>query len=270
MKSEKKLDDKFSPDLGDWRLMIVGWITAIDNVPLDEPKCYRGSTWFQDKTGNEVSFPTPSAAALHLNAAWKASKRAQAIKDGLMVNLFNANGMPTLQASEERIPALFDYFEEMMAVAFNSFGAIEAFCNQTVVEKGGDEIKVLVKKKERVSKTPEEIEREHSTDEKLGRIVPDLLGMRTPRGMATWDTYLEIKRIRDAVTHFKRRDQMRHADQSNEPTALLALYQIDCFKLPENTMKVLRHFHPAGAEQRWMMNPAWKRDFPGTQTARSD
>jgi len=67
-------------------------------------------------------------------------------------------------------------------VAFNSFGAIEAFCNQTVVEKGGNAVWVLVKKTMKVSKTPEDVEREHSTDEKVGRIVPVLLSIRTPRG----------------------------------------------------------------------------------------
>ena len=63
-----------------------------------------------------------------------------------MLHLFNANGRPTVQASEERIPASSDHFAEMIAVAFNSFGAIEAFCNQTVVEKGGNAVWVLVKK----------------------------------------------------------------------------------------------------------------------------
>jgi len=100
----------------------------------------------------------------------------------LMLHLFNANGRPTVQASEERIPASSDYFEEMIAVAFNSFGAIEAFCNQTVVEKGGNAVWVLVKKTMKVSKTPEDVKREHSTDEKVGRIVPVLLSIRTPRG----------------------------------------------------------------------------------------
>jgi hypothetical protein len=46
------------------------------------------------------------------------------------------------------------------------------------------------------------------------------------------------------------------------PTARLALYRINCFKLPEDAMKVIRHFQPEGTVQRWMMNPAWKRDAP--------
>jgi hypothetical protein len=251
--------DKYSPDLGDWRLMTAGWVTAFNHVPLDEPKSFRASTWFRDKTGNEVSFPTPSAVALHLNAAWKASKRAQAIKTGLMNHLLNENGKLTLQASEDRVATLFDYFEEMIAVAFGSYGAIEAFCNQTIVERGGAAVTVVTKKKTKVSKTPEEVEREQSTDEKLGRIVPALLGIRTPRGLGVWDIYLGMKHIRDAVTHFKRRDQARHADQANEPTALLELYRIDCFKLPEDAMRILRYFQSNDDVQRWMMNPAWSR-----------
>ena len=66
---EKRTPDKFSCDLGDWRLMATEWITAIHNLVLDDPKSYRGNTWLRDKAGGEVSFPTPSAAALHLNAA---------------------------------------------------------------------------------------------------------------------------------------------------------------------------------------------------------
>jgi hypothetical protein len=212
----KSPPDNYSADLGDWRLMTTGWVTAMNQVELEQPKAFRGSTWFRDETGAEVSFPTPSAAALHLNAAWKAAKRAQALKDGLMVHLFNSNGRPMVHASEDRIPDLFDYFEEMIAVAINGFGAIEAFCNQTIVEKGGDSITVRTRKKAKLSKAPEEIEREESTDEKVGRIVPTPLNVRSPRGIATWDIYLRVKQLRDAVTHFKRRDQMRHANQSHE------------------------------------------------------
>ena len=97
-----------------------------------------------------------------------------------------------------------------------------------------------------------------STDEKVKRVLPSLLGISTPAGKATWDVYLGIKRIRDAVTHFKRKDQMRHVANAHEPTALLDLYGLDCFKLPEDAMEVLRYFQPV-APPRWMVNPTWER-----------
>ena len=110
-------------------------------------------------------------------------------------------------------------------------------------------------------RTPEEVEREVSTDEKVRRILPDLLALPTPAGKGTWDCYLAIKHVRDAVTHFKRRDQMPQAERSHEPTALLDLYTLDCFKLPEDAAKVLTYFQ--SPVPRWMMNPGWKRDAPG-------
>ena len=66
---------------------------------------------------------------------------------------------------------------------------------------------------------PEAAEREASTVEKVKRLVPDLLGIATPSGKKTWETYLRLKRVRDAVTHFKRHDQMRWRGPSTTAAA---------------------------------------------------
>ncbi|MBS0343292.1 MAG: hypothetical protein JSS56_22540 [Proteobacteria bacterium] len=252
--------DKYSPELGDWRLMKTGWVTAIGDEQLETPKVFRGSTVFLPHGGNEFSFPSPSATALHLNAAWKAARRARAIKNRLSVHVFAAkNGQFTVQAPEGEIAALFDYFEEMIFIAFGSFGAVEAYCNQLIVESGVTQIRSKRKNGDIVMVPPEQAERDASTDEKLKRIVPDLLGIPTPSGKKVWEAYLRIKRKRDAVTHFKRHDQMRHADRAHEPTVLFDLYALDCFSLPEDAMEVLRYLQP-GELQRWMKNPEWMRE----------
>lgn len=249
--------DKYAPELGDWRLMHAGWVTATNGVKLDVPKAFRGSTWYAPVKGNQFSFATPSASALHLNAAWKAAERARRIKDGLAIHVYITRpGDYNLQTSEQHTAALFDYFEEMIAVAFGSFGAIEAYCNQLIIELATQPM-TLVRKRGTVLRSAEQVEREAPTDEKLKRIVPDLLGIPTPCGKAIWESYLRIKRVRDAVTHFKRNDQMRHADKAHEPTVLLDLYKSDCFELPEDAMKVLDYIQPV--RPRWMLNPAWKR-----------
>lgn len=253
-----------APELGDWRLMKTGWVTGAGGQQWDQPRALRGSTWHVSINGNQFSFATPSAASLHLNAAWKSARRAQAIKESLAIHVFmNEAGHYSMQAAEASTTALFDYFEEMIGVAFSSFGAIEAYCNQLVVELAKESIALKRKKGAVVSLTPEEAERQASTDEKVKRLVPDLVGVPTPCGKAIWDTYLRIKHVRDAVTHFKRHDQMRHADRAHEPTVLLDLYALDCFALPEDALAVLAYFQPA-AKERWMMNPGWTRPPVGS------
>ena len=249
----------YAPELGDWRLMKTGWVTGADGQQWDQPRALRGSTWHAPIGGSEFSFATPSAASLHLNAAWKSARRAQTIKENLAIHVFvNEAGHYSMQAAEESTASLFDYFEEMIGVAFGSFGAIEAYCNQLIIELAKAPVSMKRKKGAVVSLTPEEAERQISTDEKVKRLVPDLVGVPTPCGKAIWDTYLRIKHVRDAVTHFKRHDQMQHADKAHEPTVLLDLYGLDCFALPEDALAVLGYFQPV-AKERWMMNPEWKR-----------
>lgn len=256
----------YAPELGDWRLMKTGWVTSgINGEQWDPPRAMRGSTWHVPINGNEISFATPSAAALHLNAAWKSAKRAQSIKEQLAIHVFMTDaGRYSLQAAEESMAALFDYFEEMIGVAFSSFGAIEAYCNQLVIERAQGPFALKRKKGAVDSLTPEEMERQASTDEKVKRLVPDLVGVPSPCGKPIWDTYLRIKRIRDAVTHFKRHDQMRHVDRAHEPTVLVDLYALDCFRLPEDAFAVLAYFQPT-AKERWMMNPGWTRPPVGNK-----
>jgi len=258
--------DRYSSDLGDWRLLKVGWATAIDGQQLEQPAAFRGSTLFVPIGGTEFSFPTPSAAALHLNAAWKAARRARTIKQTLAINVLSDDQERyAIQTPEEETAALFDYFEEMVLVAFGSFGAVEAYCNQLIVELATGPIALYRKGGTKVMVSPEEAERTASTEDKLKRIVPDLLGIATPSGKKTWEAYLRIKRIRDAVTHFKRHDQMRQAGRTHEPTVLFDLYALDYFSLPEDAMEVLKYLQPV-ALQRWMMNPTWKRPFEALRT----
>ena len=88
------------------------------------------------KEGGGFSFPAPSAAALHLNAAWRAARRANALRQTFSINVFvDDKGKYVLQAAEDTTAPLFDYFEDMITTAFGSFGAIEAYCNQLIMER---------------------------------------------------------------------------------------------------------------------------------------
>ena len=207
----------------------------------------------------QTSFVTPSATALHLNAAWRTAKSAAELKAHLKwVSGSIAPGVIGAQIGIEDTPTLFDYLEQAMSAAMSSYAAIEAFCNNVVVDRSNGPI-TLKRRKGVETMSPEEVERLVSTDEKLKRVVPDLLAYPTPAGKAVWQKYVKLKNLRDSVTHFKRKDQARHAARSNEPTALQDLITADPLSFPETAMAVIGYFFAAGTIPRWMVNPAWTR-----------
>lgn len=254
-----QLTDPMSPDLGDWRISKVGWVTAVDSKVLPEPQSYRQVS--THRTDGEVwTFDTPSAAALHLNSAWKAAARATVLR--ATVGWTSARTAEGAQHAIDRAETsrLFDLFEEMIGTVMSSYAAVEAFCNSIIVDKSEGPRMVKKKKGDAKQMTAEDIERFETTGDKLKRHLPDVLGVSTPAGKAVWQKYLLLQDLRDAVTHFKRRDQARHADKSHEPTALHRLLFTDPYELPEAALELIRYFDcPAAPPQRWMCNPNWKR-----------
>lgn len=249
-------ESAYSADLGDWRFASAGWLTHIDAKPVPSPTAIHQVTVYQPEGQDSLTFRTPSAAALHLNAAWRAASRAHEIKPSIVLKRQRGGGPTATEVANESTSVLFDYFEEMMACAFSSFGAVEAFCNQTIVEKAAGPL-MSGKGKNKRLRTPEEVEREIGTAEKLCRLVPDLLGVPSPSGKAVWARFDKLRDLRDSVTHFKRRDQARKV--ISEPTALFRLYVTDPFTLPEAALDVIRYYFSSQQAPRWLQHPAWKR-----------
>jgi len=227
--------DGYAPELGDWRCATAFWITAVDGQAIGHKAAHQVTTL--TKFSRHTSFVTPSATALHLNSAWRAAKSAVQLKAQLKwVTGSVAPGVLVEQIAIEDTSVLFDYLEQSMSAAISAFAAIEAFCNSVIVEHSTGPL-TLKRRKGVETLSPEEVERLVSTDEKLKRIVPDLLGCPTPAGKAVWQRYVKLKELRDSVTHFKRKDQARHAAQLNEPTALHELVTADPPSFPETATR---------------------------------
>ena len=249
--------DNYSEQLGDWRCATAVWVTAVDGQAIEHRAAHQVTTL--TRASQHTSFVTPSATALHLNSAWRAARYAIELKSQLRwVTGITPPGMNNTQAGIETAPALFDYFEAAMSATMSSYAAIEAFCNSVVVDRSKGPF-TLKRRKGFETMSPEDVERRVSTDEKLKRIVPSLLGCPTPAGKAVWQQYAKLKDIRDSVTHFKRKDQARHVAQSHEPTALQDLLDADVYSFPETAMAVIQYFFKTGTAPRWLINPAWIR-----------
>ncbi len=249
--------DSYAAELGDWRCATAFWITAIDGQAIEHKAAHQVTTL--TTASRHTSFVTPSATALHLNSAWGAAKSAVQLKTQLKwVSGSIAPGVVGDQIGIENTSAVFDYLEQSMSAAISAYAAIEAFCNSVIVERSTGSL-TLKRHKGVETLLPEEVERRVSTDEKLKRIVPDLLGYPTPAGKAIWQRYVKLKELRDSVTHFKRKDQARHAAQLNEPTALQDLITADPLSFPEAAMAIIEYFFVGSTIPRWMANPAWSR-----------
>jgi len=257
-----KVPDNNLPEMGDWRTAKPFWVTGIGAEVLPTPLLAHQVT-VTEAPGKFHSFVTPSAPALHLNFAWKLARQASTTRKAIRWN--TARNLPFnvgYEINAESVGPLYDYFEETMACAIASFAAVEAFCNGVLAERATLPIKAKRKRngvEDEVSMSLEDAERLLTTDEKLKRYVPDLLGVPTPSGKKPWQAYKRLKDLRDTVTHFKRKDQAKHALDSHEPTALHAMTQLDPYVLPEAAMLVLEYFHSKEVRPRWLHNPSWLR-----------
>lgn len=249
----------YSPALGDWRLSVPLWITGALGKTFDPPMQANVVTSF-DSGAIRASFPTPSAAALHLNVSWKAAKRAHELRNQLLADDLNpAHGTHLLQFQNANCGPLFDLFEELITCVSGAFSSIEAFCNRMIIDHAKGDLAVKRNKvKEKLS--PEDVVRWVSIEQKLKRIVPDLCGVSTPADKAIYGQFVRIKELRDSVTHFKRHDEARLAGELHEPTALFKLFLSDQFAIPENALALIKHFDgPAIRSPRWTRNPEWIR-----------
>lgn len=257
--------DPLSPELGDWRLHLAAWATAMGGKRLEPPVVVQQMT-VHDSPGRTVCLPTPSAAALHLNAAWRSARRAvtnhKAIEwiERATYPEYGIGGVIDVQMRADAVGALFDFLEEAIVTAMSSYAAIEAFCNVTVHERltGSIDVQLTNRKRRRLSR--EELERA-STEDKLNIVIPRLLSVAPLSESKAWSAFRTLKALRDSVTHFKRRDQTR--PDTVEPTALHMLVESDPYSFPELAMTIIHHFD-GERRDRWMTNPMWVRNAVGT------
>jgi len=94
---------------------------------------------------------------------------------------------------------LFDYFERCFVAVVFSVQALEAYSNYKIA-MALDRPYTLERRGELVELPPQEVERQASLDEKLGAILPDLLGRPSPKGTAEWGSYVQLRRLLLALT----------------------------------------------------------------------
>lgn len=151
----------------------------------------------KEKTG--ISFFTPNGISVFYSKALK--------EYNIAANNYNDIIKPYLKedfvynVSSEDLPKLYDYFESIQSCIIMVYSAIEALCNVaipdnfTLTKKGNKGITEIWNKAN--------IEKWMSTEEKAGKIVPDILKIAGPKNLSFWEGFKQLKEIRDQIIHQK-------------------------------------------------------------------
>jgi hypothetical protein len=249
--------------LGDWRLR------AVTRIVKSVPPAYPGgpahqagssvilSTLIEWPPYGTVSFPTPSATALTLSAAFSAAKRAVDLRSKLHFTRNVGPGGKMYTISSNTTDLLFEYLEFAMASIGSSFQAVEAFANEKIAANISGKVSVQLRKEAQLL-SAEEIERQLSTEEKLGVILPRNAGLAEIKGTLEWELFRKLKKARDSLTHFKSADQY---PQGSSGKALKdSLYDIlintPSLEFPVNATRILRKILSNSDMPRWLQHLA--------------
>ncbi len=182
----------------------------------------------------KVVFPVPSHAALCLNLANQAHKRAE--------DLWNSDIFATTSygaAVEDNLPVLFDFFEQVILNVVFSHTALEAFCNGAIPD---DFVFARTRqdKKCEESYTKEQIERHLSLDTKLAEVLPEVTGTAFQKGTSLWTDYAGLREIRDRIIHVKSADMGTEIGEGRSIWAdLIKRGKIDSSLVAH---KIIKHF----------------------------
>ena len=228
--------------LGDWRSQ------AVTRIAKDVPAAYPGgpshkagavaSQTTMAATGqhSNLGFITPSATALLLSAGFRSAERARSLWSQVQYQ-----SVPTPDgrgSAVTNVVVLFDYFEEALAAANLSFQAIEAFANLTIARLLTGTI--AVQRREGLKEmTAEDIERHVSTSEKIATILPKLLSVPSIKGGREWQSFDQLKNVRDASTHFKSGDQYPGGGKAEKGSLYYDLLNISPMEFPVTAVRVI-------------------------------
>lgn len=242
-------------NLGDWRIAAVA--TLAEDVPAafpGGPSHKKGtglyvSTFYKDENNGHLSFITPHPSALSLNLAFEYAKQSKKLQSRLAKNEVISPDGPAQAIHMANIPFLYDYFEQAMVVATFSFQAIEAFVNYELIHNAKSDIRIKRRKKWQTY-SPTEAERVLSTEEKIGTVLPEVLGVPTPKGKQPWEGFLKLKDARDATIHIKNKDV--HQSGDNENNLFINFLLDNPQSYPEYAFRLIEWFYKNRSRPRWL------------------
>jgi hypothetical protein len=233
----------------DWRIYGVTKITK-DLGRHKKGTPIRPAVRHRYRDGTQVIITPPRVQSLAFNIAINAANSAQNIKNKISY-LKTADGK--ISVVDADLEKLYDYFEYCMIATTFSYQALEAFTNHSISKELGGACykieKVRCGRNETFFLTSEELERQYSTDEKLGTILPTILKMKSPKQTKAWQHYKDLKKLRDKIMHFKPSELQ--LTNFTKKTFFFLLLDYDLKNIVVDALQILEYFSPKIGEKWW-------------------
>lgn len=191
-----------------------------------------------------VDFGLPSSPALFLKAARRAYAQTRDVDPLQMFYKWQNGRIPTSHT------VLFDYFESFASHVVFSFTALEAFANEAIPR----DFEYETKKRDQnlILKKPD-IERTINLDEKLHSVLPQALGVASPKGKKPWQHYKLLKAMRDRIVHLKTVDRSPSGPEQESVWGMMLRNHGEPFC--DYAHALMGHYLPAS-------NRRWHREYP--------
>ena len=268
----------------DWRAAFVSTLAEDWHSPYTSNKYSAGTLVMAVTPGMDVrrrslSFvsPSPPALALHLSAT--AAARAEGLR--LLVSLRQSpDPVPTFAVLDEDLPALYDYLEACFVAVTFACESLESFVNGEIRRANPSVGFEVSRNGERTTITPDRLEVALTLDEKLGGLLPHLVGVPSPKGRQPWKGFRTIQAERNAVIHLKGDDA---SPRSWTRQSIFHRFWADGVTThPASALAMIRWFFVGREQPRWLApvgsmlaelglpSSVRRPDWGGTDTAKPE
>lgn len=198
-------------------------------------------------SGDLIHYITPSPTALALSIAIKASKKA--IKLHQTIDFVDVPGPDGLVKMVKNNSLLFDYFEYFMVVVTFSLQALEVFCNDMIAKKIKG--KYRLQRNDKVLKlSANRLQRKATIEEKLAIILPEILGVNSPKHKKVWKNFKELKRLRNTAIHLKAHES--YTTKVDEETLFYEFFMAEADEFPRFALEMIEFFSDSKEVNLWL------------------
>jgi hypothetical protein len=200
-----------------------------------------------------------------LNIAHGAATRATTLQGQFEYDSTTFFGHTLDSVSAVSTGVLFDYFEQCMVAVTFSFQALEAYCNYVIARKVNNTYPVSRKKGEVLDLTAIEVERQSSTENKLAKILPDLLDVSSPVGKAVGQNFKLLKEKQDATIHIKSIDQaprLKRGEDLDRTSLFMGFIEADVHEWPKSAVKLIYYFAHRDIVPDWLEHELERYEIP--------